>query len=151
MPIERRPEAGFTEGARVTHSAAQAIGTGAWATLAFNTERWDTHGLHDNAVNNSRLTCKTAGKYSIKGQARFDLNAAGKRSIMITLNGSTELCHNALLNLGAGTYVSVNVETIYDLAVGDYVELEVYQDSGGDLNVTQRANQTPEFMMQRIG
>ena len=37
--------------------------------------------------------------------------------------------------------------TLYELAVNDYVELVVYQSSGGALNVVSSGNHSPEFMM----
>ncbi|GAI45580.1 unnamed protein product, partial [marine sediment metagenome] len=41
--------------------------------------------------------------------------------------------------------------TIYDLSVGDYVELLAFQTSGDVLDVSYAGNYSPEFMMHRIG
>jgi hypothetical protein len=37
----------FPPSVRVTHSVAQSIASGAFATLAFDTETFDSHGMHD--------------------------------------------------------------------------------------------------------
>ncbi|GAI97483.1 unnamed protein product, partial [marine sediment metagenome] len=46
---------------------------------------------------------------------------------------------------------SLIAATIYDLIVGDYVEVQVYQNSGGPLDVRKLSQISTEFMMQRIG
>ena len=119
--------------------------------MALNQERWDTHAQHDPSTDNSRLTCKVAGKYLITGNLRYESNATGERDAWIRLNGSTiiaEVRQEALEQTPAGTYV--NVSTIYDLAVNDYVELGAWQNSGGALNVEVSANTSPEFMMAKL-
>jgi hypothetical protein len=42
------------------------------------------------------------------------------------------------------------VTALYDLAVNDYVELHVRQNSGISLNVAASSNYSPEFMMTRV-
>ena len=41
--------------------------------------------------------------------------------------------------------------TIYELAVNDYVQMGVYQDSGGNLNLNAVGVYSPAFMMEYIG
>jgi hypothetical protein len=43
-----------------------------------------------------------------------------------------------------------NVTSIWDMLAGEYVELEAFQTSGGNLDVVSTAKKTPEFMMIRI-
>lgn len=137
-------------GANVYHSADQTIANATYTYLAFDSERYDTDTIHDNTTNNSRLTCKTAGKYLIIGQVLFAFNATGSRIIGIVLNhlttiGTFTIAPNATYTtrcLGA---------TIYDLVVNDYVELIVFQTSGGNLDISAGALTAPQFKMQRIG
>ncbi|MGE5592880.1 MAG: hypothetical protein ACM3X3_04240 [Betaproteobacteria bacterium] len=136
--------------ARVCHNAAQSIANVTNTVLAFNSERFDTDGIHDTAINNSRLTCKTAGKYYIAGNVRFASNSTGFRELNIILNGSTIIARVALPAASASPTV-LQIATVYDLAVGNYVELIVYQNSGGALNVEYASAFSPEFMMVRIG
>jgi hypothetical protein len=142
---------GYTEGARVYHSVDQSIPNATVTVLAFDSERYDTDDIHDTVTNNSRLTCKTAGKYLIIGQVRFYANSTGWRWVDIYLNGTTYIAAFRLDANSASDHEMV-IASIYDLAVNDYVELRVVQTSGGSLSVLAPNNGiSPEFMMQRIG
>lgn len=135
--------------ARVYHNANQSISNGASTALAFNSERWDTDTIHDNATNNSRLTCKTAGKYLIIGQVRWAANATGVRQCWIQDQAGTTWGMADEPTPG-GAVVSQNVMTIIDMSVNNYVELYVYQSSGGALNVDAASNYSPAFMFVKV-
>ena len=142
---------------RVTHNATQTLTTGLNGVLAFNTERYDQAGgsadtMHDTVTNNSRLTCRYAGVYSIKGMVEFAFNATGVRTVQIRLNGTTNIgtAREQAVTSGSNTTI-VQVVSEYVLAVNDYVELLAFQDSGGNLNATVSGNYAPEFMMVRVG
>jgi len=143
--------AAYIEGARVTHSVSQTIPNATFTTIAFDTERWDTDGIHDNVVNNSRLTCRTAGKYLIVANIRLDDAVNGTRfRVEIYLNGITTIASQDFA-VGATQLCHLVVATIYDLAVNDYVETRSYQNSGDSQTITKLAAESPEFMMHRIG
>lgn len=140
---------------RVTHNAAQTITTATNTALAFNTERFDQAGnaadtMHDTVTNNSRLTCRYAGVYQITGNVEWVANATGERMTLIRLNGATQI-GRSYIQASAAVGHAYSVSTLYALAVNDYVELVVFQNSGGNLNVTLSANYSPEFMMVRVG
>ncbi len=137
-------------GARAYHDAAQAISDNILTALSFNSERWDTDTIHDTVTNNSRLTAKTAGYYQIEANLRWEANNSGRREIGITLNGSTKIALENDWAVSGVQAMEMNVSTTYSLSVNDYVELEVYQNSGGDLNVNSSAAISPEFTMTRI-
>ncbi|MBA7707028.1 hypothetical protein ES703_115889 [subsurface metagenome] len=139
----------YTEGARVYHNTTQPAPTVTETTLAFNSERYDTDGIHDNAVNNSRLTCKTAGVYVIVAQVRFSVSATGYRIVKIRYNDTTVIGYYKL-NVVNASHVTISATTIYPLSVDDFVTCTVYQVSGGSLNIEYWPQYTPEFMMQRI-
>jgi hypothetical protein len=144
---KRRP---YNVGARVYNSANETIPTTTWATVTFNSERWDTDNIHDNSTNNSRLTCKTAGIYLIVFCGAFASATSGRLGGEIVLNGTTQIgmMTNLLSSLGQ---MRTNITAIYSLNVNDYVEALVLQESGGNLDLVAAANYSPEFMMQRIG
>lgn len=137
--------------AHVYHSANQSINNSATTTLAFNSERFDTDTMHDTVTDNSRLTCRTAGVYLITVSVEWAASAGGTiRLISLLLNGTTNLGFNGLPALGAGTTVNHAVTAIYQLAVNDYVEVQVFQDSGGALNVSASGNYSPDFSMVKV-
>jgi hypothetical protein len=135
---------------RVYHSAAQSIPNGTVSTLSFDGERYDTDTMHDTATQNSRLTCRTAGLYVIHAHVEFALNATGERHVILLLNGATQLAYHDQPALSTNAVI-VSVSTQYPLAVGDYVECQVYQNSGGALNVNVSAARSPEFAMAWVG
>ena len=137
-------------GARVYNSAVQAIPNTTWTALTFDSERYDTDAIHSLSSNTDRLTCKTAGKYLIHGQVSIEANADPQRYLRIYLNGTTKL---AQLSLQVVILANVlfSITTVYELAVNDYVTLEIYQDSGVELDSIVNVGYTPEFTMQLVG
>lgn len=140
---------GDEKSAHVHHDSNQSINNNVYTHLSFNSERWDTDEIHDNAVNNSRLTCKTTGYYLITGACRFHTNATGLRIAYININGTTRIALNARVPL-ATTYTDLLVTTLYYLEVGDYATLEIFQNSGVALLSRLNPQYSPEFMMQRL-
>lgn len=119
-------------GARVTHSTTQSIGNTTDDTVNFDSERWDTDTIHDNATNNWRLTSKTAGYYLIVAEIGFAANGTGIRQVSIKYNGTpTIIARSTFASSGGSFPTRVLCSTIYFLAVNDYVFVTAFQDSGG--------------------
>lgn len=144
------PVGGYTEGARVWHNLNQNIPHNTWTTLAFNSEDYDTNEIHDPVTNNSRLTCKTAGKYLLIGNMSWGLNVTGLRSFLFLKNGVTYLTQ-LLVGLQLTGDFSGSFSCVVDLAVNDFIEVQARQTSGNPLAVVSYASVTPYFMIQRIG
>jgi hypothetical protein len=137
------------EGARVFNDANLTISNALATVLTFNSEDWDVGGCHSTVSNTSRLIAPVTGKYTVVGQVWFVANSTGIRGIYILKNGTVK-CQVGD-NYPHGTYSCVlNITTIVDLAVGDYVELSAYQNTGGNLDVRYLSDRTPYFMMQRM-
>lgn len=136
-------------GVRVTHTLAQAIGNAGsgpddgWTPLAFNTTTFDTAAMHSDTVNNSRLTCTRAGYYAITGNVAFDANATGARWGHIRLNRAVTLSEFNVNGIVGSFTTRVSPLAVFFLSVGDYVEFQVYQTSGGTLNVTGNTANIP--------
>jgi hypothetical protein len=131
---------------RVYNSANLAIVTATLTVLTFDSERWDSGGLHSTSVNTGRITIPSgaAGKYIIGGAVNWASNATGIRTLQIRQNGTVTIAVNDVVALSANT-LSMNVETIYPMVATDYLELIAYQTSGGNLNVQTLAQYSPEF------
>ena len=95
--------------------------------------------MHDTAVNNSRVVCRTAGVYHVAGYAQFAINATGFRQLNLRLNGATNLAAVTLPSAGAAVVTELAVATAYLFAANDYVEATVHQSSGGALDVAAAA------------
>ena len=139
----------FPSAARAYNAAAEVIGSGGDTTVLFDSERFDNDTIHNTVTNNGRLTCKTAGIYSIFGALAFASNATGRRHIKIRLNGVTGIAIHE--QQASPTFeTSLEIATLYQLAINDYVELIAFQDSTVNLSVIF-PNFSPEFGMARIG
>ena len=86
--------------------------------------------MHDNVINNSRITIKTAGKYHFSCYGAWTNNTNGARVIDLLKNGTSMA---AVQYLPTGKSQNT-VSFVGDFAVNDYVEVQVTQDSGGNLN-----------------
>lgn len=136
--------------ARVYNNADIVLTTGANAALTFNSERYDTDTIHSTSVNTSRLTMPFAGWYYVWGCVQFAANATGFRQLSIVVNNATTVAVQNALNIGAAAVVRIVVDTIYEFAAGDYVELFASQNSGGNLNAVSVGNLSPEFLIERL-
>jgi uncharacterized iron-regulated membrane protein len=128
--------------AHVTHSTTQTI-AGTLTTLAFNTERYDTASMHDNATNNSRLTAPVTGIYAVTAQVWWGGSADGDRNLALFKNGTTELGWDE--RPGNDPYQELTIQV--RLAAGDFVEVKVDEGGTGNQNVNSFNEFSPEFAM----
>lgn len=136
-------------GARVYNSAAIPLSTATTTSLTFNSQRWNTSNLHSTATNTGRFTILIPGRYMIGGSVRYAANATGWRFAGILLNGTTYLVQDKKAAI-TGTTTDIHVQTIYKLKSGDYVEIQGYQDSGGNLDIEAAGNSSPEFWIEKL-
>lgn len=134
---------------RVFNSANISILNDAATVLTFDSERWDTDGIHSTSANTGRLTCVTPGEYLIFAQILFEANATGVRRLQIRLNGTTFLASDGFIAASEGASY-LNTSTHFDLVIGDYLEALGFQTSGAALNITADPNHSPEFGMVRV-
>jgi Concanavalin A-like lectin/glucanases superfamily len=137
-------------GARVYNNANISINNNTITALTFNSERYDTDNIHSTSVNTSRLTAMTAGKYVISGSIEWAALPGTNSLTGIQVNGATWIASTQIAT-GSIDYRKQNVSTIYNLAAGDYVELSVFQLTGGSLNIQTSGNYSPEFSMTKLG
>lgn len=140
----------YNECCRAYHSADQFTVTGVWKALDFNSERWDTDNMHDLVVNNWRITCQTAGKYIVSVRVRWEQNAVGNRQLVLYINNAV-VAGRSIVEAINGLATDDGLTSTCDLGVGDYVNVNVWQDSGGGLNILSKLAYSPEFMAQRVG
>jgi hypothetical protein len=137
-------------GCRVYLLANQTIANATDTFVNFAAETFDTNGFHDNVTNNTRITIPAglAGYYRVTANSRFDANATGRRLHTIALNAGAVA--NGEATPGATSYLGVTQTGTVYMNVGDYVQLAIYQTSGGNLSML--ANPTDTFMeIERLG
>ncbi|SRR6266487_3263688 len=123
---------------QIYQATLQSIGNSTMTSLAFDASDVDTDSGHSNVTNNSRYTGKTAGWFQFGGGVGFAANATGARGGRWMKNGSV-VAHGSMIGKGVDTasfqagfpardiFVQLNGST-------DYVELQAFQTSGGNLN-----------------
>lgn len=133
-----------TASASVRKTVAQSISNSTTTTISWDAEDWDTDTIHDNATNNSRLTATTSGKYIITAAIVFGSNNAGVRQLVVNKNGFLAF-QQIFPNNGAGEDQCA-LTGFVSLSISDYVEVQVWQNSGGSLNVQTSSS----FSMARV-
>jgi hypothetical protein len=139
-------------GARVWSDASTNMTSGSFYTVSFNTDIKNPQNYHSIATNPTRLTVPTGYAGYHVGFASIQLGAitAGKFLMAFRVNG-TETCSvewpgtagNARKFLGTTPPIYMND--------GDYLELEIFQNSGLTLTMNTSAGITPIFGITRLG
>lgn len=140
---------------RVFHSVDQSIANNTNTILAFDSERHDGAAFHDNATNNSRLTVPAglAGKYV--PFANVLLGAAGAstglRDAKIKSNGANVIAWDRKPANADGSSVRLVATCApFHLAVGEYLQVEVFHNQGTAINAIRAADYACEFGMHRV-
>jgi hypothetical protein len=138
------------QGCQVYNSSNISVSNDTDTYLTFDSEEFDNDSCHSTSTNTGRLTCNTAGTYLVTANINFAANSTGYRAIWFRINGSTVF---GTVRVPAASSLATMLTTcrVIQLAVGDYLELGVRQNSGGNLNVQRVADTSPYFSMVRIG
>jgi len=131
-------------------TVGNTIASGATSKVQFNGEHFDIGGHYDNATN-YRFTAPVAGKYLFNthiGLYGFGSTNGGRINCYFYKNGSLWADLQRVV-VGASTaFNSVHAEAtiggsiILDLAVSDYIEIFVYNNTGATITVNYGAAQT---------
>lgn len=131
---------GVKYGARVhaNRTTVQTITTGTNTAITLNdAESYDTDNFHSTVTNLSRITIPASmgGIYQLTAATQWAVSATGNRITFLQVNGVTPLVGSTVAGV-AGNSLQQNVTAVVSLAAGDYVELIVFQSSGGNLTTT---------------
>lgn len=127
--------------ARVRRNAVFNIPSGVWTVLDFDTETTDVGDWWENVTNPDRLTVPYTGFYGFNTYARFDESSvggggtanSGQRGIRWTINGSAS-AEDDRPSVATGDN-HVNVAEYGDLPPGTILRVEVFQNSGGTMDI----------------
>lgn len=138
-------------GVRARMAAAQSVNNVTNTVMSFDAEDYDTDAMHSTSTNPSRLTCNSQypGLYHVGYYLAFAAGT-GVCAAWFTLNGgSTRFAYWQGMNSAANGPIA-NASDFIQMAAGDYVELNVYQNSGGAINVGGSGS-SASFHAWRIG
>lgn len=136
---------------RVFHGGNTPIANGVWTAHPFNSELFDTNGMHSTVSNTDRITIQTAGLYLVSGGVCFGANGTGLRLCGISKNtvvSPSEGWHMTLASAAVGNHV--HYTSVVKCAVADILRLLVFQNSGGSLDTYTEDGQ-PQFSAVWIG
>ena len=117
----------------VSLSADQTFSDATATKVQFNTEAFDTDNIYDNSTN-YRITIPSGkeGKYYIEASVFVDAQAVSNLNrdiVYIYKNGSIVIQSFQDFRSNPSQKMNVNVSTILDLVVGDYIEIFGYGDT----------------------
>lgn len=128
--------------ASVSAAGSATVSSGSWTRLtSAPTERIDTAGMHSTSSNTGRIYAPYDGYYRISGRVRFAAVSganAGTREIRLRLNNLSTLEFSHAYR-AAGTENATSYPFMYGavyLTAGDFVEVQAFQDSGSNMQVT---------------
>lgn len=135
--------------ALISRVTTQSIPNSTLTAVQFTAEGWDTDDMATLASNNDRLTIKTAGLYLIVANATLEANSTGQRDIQIiqvpapTWAGNGYVASNSYVYSGGSInlFQEMSASVVTTCAVNDYFYVNVWQNTGGALNL--RADARP--------
>jgi hypothetical protein len=125
----------------VTQSATQNLTSSTFTALTFDQSVFDSYGGHSNVTNNSRYTAQVAGWYIVFGCSCFAANTTGQRGAAVAKNGTRiQGAAGFIQTTSALSPAPASPPTIVFLAVGDYVEIQAYQNGANPLATASGAD-----------
>ncbi len=124
-------------GVKAFRTTDLSVNNNTWTSVGWNSESFDSDGFHDNSTNNTRFTIPSGkgGKYLLTANILWYQNTTGTRIAGFYKNNGADALQYFYFYPNNIDYNSFNITSMQDLAVGDYVELRVYQASGGSLSL----------------
>lgn len=125
---------------RVSHSTTQALTASAWVGLSWDTETYDSTGLHSTASNSSQLSFANSTGVFMLG-ANLMVSVSGSPSIVAArflLNSTTEL---ARVDIGSGGSTDRGLSLVVTdriTSTADVVTVEVFHNSASTCSVSSR-------------
>ena len=141
-------------GCRLGRTATRVMTDAALASIEWDLETYDTHGLHDNVTNNTRITIPSGlgGFWRFRAQfALSNVSAAVQMRAELAVTGSPvatrEIRH---ASVGNTPFPSVSVEAIWNMAVGNFITAALFQKSGASQTLVEEGSYT-HFEAQYLG
>ena len=144
------PSASSFSGSRVVNSSTYTISTATDTLLTFDTETFDTNSYHSVVTNTSRLIAPSTGYYFFEAQVNWDYGATAANNpiLRVKKNGSIYQVANDAGTAQRSRYM--NTSGVVQLNATEYIEIEVRQDSGGDVTIIN-GNACTNFTIYSLG
>jgi hypothetical protein len=147
------PEFTGVQACRVTRAAVQSIPANTQTAVQFDTEVFDPTGMHDNAVNNTRITIAVPGYYAVGWNGEMAAANDYVRGIWsIAVNG-TRIVSAQTPHTGTNIPMRLSVSTMTQLVAGDFIEAQIFQQNPvpNNRNLSVVGDYSPVMYAARIG
>lgn len=117
---------------KATRNTTQSIASGGAGTaLSWITETEDGDGMI--TVTSDTFTVVTPGLYLVNAEATWAANATGSRVLQILVNGTRD--REVRQAAGAAVLITQAVSAVVRCAASDTIKINLFQDSGANLNM----------------
>lgn len=140
----------------VHRSTTQSISSGSQTTVQWNAETADTNGWHDNSTNPQRITVAEDGVYvpfvkfhwvkAVGGSGNFEMRGIVQKNGVDTVNQD-----HRLWEIDTNTKKMIFGGIPISMTAGQYLTVDIYQNSGGAGDLYGTDNGTSGFSVWRIG
>lgn len=128
-----------------------AVSTGVPTAVPFVLERWDTSGIHSVSSNTTRFVAPVDGFYTMSASGRFESNGTGLRKLLIFSSLVGGYIAAQTVNANASSSMDLIVaRNVFQMSIGDYVELHVYHTAGVTLNLQGSDGVPAEFSIKLL-
>ncbi len=137
--------------AKMTRDAAQTIPSGIATKVLFDAEAYDSGGIADS-VTNDRFNIEHGGIYFIDAFAKSPgaLDATEYWAVQIRINGSVVM-DSSDYSAQANEDKSAHASDTYRLEAGDYVEMFIVHNEGGDVSTPTETQNKPRMSVVEVG
>lgn len=118
--------------ALLKRASDQSVTGSTTTSVGWDAEAQDTDNAHSTVTNNDRYTCVTAGLFASHVSIPWAGNITGARELNFQVNGTTTYAGSRLVPGSAVSFVTP-ASRLIPLSVGDWVNVRVWQSSGGSL------------------
>jgi hypothetical protein len=117
----------------VSNRTAEVIPPKSWTPVRFDSRIEDTERMHDASAP-SRITIARPGVYRLAATTSLAERQGGRRAARLVRSRTETLAEDVRNGDSVpGTAVTLNVGATLRLKEGDFLELEVFQDTDGEL------------------
>lgn len=131
---------GVIPAARATKTGAQSVPDSTNTVLTFESESFDTAGLHSTTSGTETLTAPISGLYQVSAGVDWSDNSTGNRVLLIGAgppSGQDIVASSTTKGSSHATFPTLqSASSLVKLAAGDLVFVVVDQDSGGSQSVS---------------
>lgn len=138
-----------TMAAKARRNAAQSCASGVFTTIAFDTSVYGPSDMWASG-DATKIYLPVAGVYQVSATAGFGGALSGRVGVQILKNGVAEF-GGSLVPTNGQVHAGAQASTDIRATAGQYLELQVFQDSGSSQNTGNAAYSQPTIAVHYVG